>query len=380
MQRLRPDRQIAFKFELEKAESIVRAVEWSESGATYTPIALFEPVRLAGTMVKRASLVNPDTIRKLGVQIGSRVVVTKRGEIIPKIESVVEEPPETADLSLFGGNTEKSDIAFPTRCGACGAELLDEGTRLFCPNPACPKRIHHRIEKWVAVLDLRDLGTVLLRSLFTAGRINSIVDVDTLTVDELTPYFLEAESLAKDKESKGAQKVFAVLQAKRQVPLAQFVAGFDIENIGELLVERLVDAGYDTLDKLFAASPEDLARVNGFGEISARALLAGLAENKAEMLLLLEKGYVAIRPPIDAGEAKLAGLSFCFTGELAMKRADAEKLVKEAGGSVKSAVTKDLSYLVTNDVTSGSAKNEKAQKLGVSVIDEDAFRALLESD
>jgi DNA ligase (NAD+) len=198
-------------------------------------------------------------------------------------------------------------------------------------------------------------------------------------VEDLTPYFLEAESLAKDKDSKGAQKVFSVLQAPRQVSLAQFVAGFDIENIGELLVERLVDAGYDTLDKLFATTPENLAAVNGFGEISAKALVNGLTENRAEMQLLVDKGYVAIRPPIgaDGSAAKLAGLSFCFTGELAMKRADAEKLVKEAGGSVKSAVTKDLSFLVTNDTSSGSAKNAKAQKLGVPVIDEDAFRAML---
>jgi DNA ligase (NAD+) len=313
------------------------------------------------------------------VQIGSRVVVNKRGEIIPKIESVVDEPLETADSPLFAEVHEKSQIAFPTHCGTCGTELIDEGTRLFCPNPACPKRIHHRIEKWVAVMDLRDVGAVLLKSLFDAKRVNSIADLYTLSVEDLTPYFLDAESLAKEKVSKGAQKVFAVLQAKRQVSLAQFVAGFDIENIGELLVERLVDAGYDTPEKLFAATPEELAEVKGFAEISAKALVSGLAENRTEMQLLIEKGYVAIRPPIgtDGGTAKLAGLSFCFTGELQMKRADAEKLVKEAGGNVKSGVTKDLSYLVTNDVASGSAKNEKAKKLGVPVIDEDAFRAML---
>jgi DNA ligase (NAD+) len=363
MQRARPDRQIAFKFELERAESVVRGVEWSESGATYTPIALFDPVRLGGTVVKRASLVNPDLIRKLGVQIGSTVVVTKRGEIIPKIESVVR-----------GGEQE---IVFPTTCGSGGATLVDEGTRLLCPNAGCPKRIHHRIEKWVGVMDLRDVGEVLLRGLFDAGRVNAITDLYTLTEEELTPYFLEEASLAKEKSSKGAAKVYAVLQTPKRVSLAQFVAGFDIENIGELLVERLTDAGFDTLEKLWAAATEELAAVKGFGAISAQALKAGLTENRAEMEKLVAEGRVVIRPPTALSGAKLAGLSFCFTGELQMKRADAEKLVKENGGTVKSSVTKDLTYLVTNDVASGSAKNEKAKKLGVQVIDEDAFREMI---
>jgi DNA ligase (NAD+) len=368
--RARPDRQIAFKFDLEQAVTTVRAVEWSESGATYTPIALFDAAQLAGTTVKRASLVNPNTIRQLGVKIGSRVVVTKRGEIIPKIESVLPDEAIDPELTLFA----KEEIAFPTHCGSCGSSLTDEGTRLFCPNPACPKRIHHRLEKWISVLDVRDFGVTLLRNLFNAGRLHSVSDLYTLTETELTPFFLEDESLAKDKKSLGAQKVIASLYAKTSPSLASFIAGFDIEGIGELLVEKLVDAGYNTLEKLLSASPEEIAEVNGFGDISAATLTSGLAENKDEMLRLTKNGVIKLRQDNRGGQ--LAGLSFCFTGELSLKRGDAERMVKVAGGSVKSAVAKGLSYLVTNDTASGSAKNKKAAEFGVPVIDEQAFLAL----
>ncbi|MDR2701135.1 MAG: DNA ligase (NAD(+)) LigA, partial [Spirochaetaceae bacterium] len=126
LRRPRPERQIAFKFEPERAFSILREVEWSESGATYTPIGVIDPVRLAGTTVQRANLNNPDMIRAMGLQIGSAVSVVKRGEIIPKIEGLA--PPEALQTGALSG------IEFPRVCGSCGASLRDDGTRLLCPN------------------------------------------------------------------------------------------------------------------------------------------------------------------------------------------------------------------------------------------------------
>ncbi|MBO7136724.1 MAG: DNA ligase (NAD(+)) LigA, partial [Spirochaetaceae bacterium] len=127
--RNRPDKQIAFKFSLEEAVSILRRVIWNENGATYTPVAEFDTVELAGTKVSRASLANPNTIRDLGVEIGSHVVVTKRGEIIPKIEAVV--PQKEEEGMLFASTTP---VVLPEKCGTCGATLVNEGTRLYCPN------------------------------------------------------------------------------------------------------------------------------------------------------------------------------------------------------------------------------------------------------
>lgn len=367
--RARPERQIAFKFSLEEAVSVLRRVEWSESGATYTPVAVFDPVELAGTTVRRASLVNPNTIRSLGVRIGSHVVVTKRGEIIPKIEAVV---PSVGSGQADGGQ----DIELPVRCGQCGSPLVDEGTRLYCPGPSCPKKLLHRLEKWISVLDIRDFGTTLLGSLFRAGKVDSIPSLYRLTEADLTPFFLNQQSIDRERESLGARKVIKSLASRTTVSLAAFVAGFDIEGIGETLMERLTDAGFSTLERLLAATEEEIGAVNGFGEITAAALVRGLADSRDEMLSLVEGGFIRLKEAESGGS--LAGLSFCFTGELSIKRSQAEQLVRERGGTTKSSVVKGLSYLVTNDTGSGSAKNRKAAQLGIPVIDEAAFHRLLE--
>lgn len=365
--RARPDRQIAFKFSLEEAVSVLRGVEWSVSGSTYTPVGIFDPVELAGTKVKRASLVNPNTIRNLGVKIGSHVVVTKRGEIIPKIESVVPHE-DISDVDLM-------EIKYPRQCEKCGSDLKDDGSRLYCPNKNCPKRILHRINKWIDLLDIRDFGTTLTQALFDNGVISSIISLYALTEEDITPYFLNEESIAKDKESLGAKKVIKSLLAHNTVSLPTFVAGFDIEGIGETLMEKLIEAGFSTLDSLLTAKPEDFAAVNGFGDITANILVEGLRENAEEMRRLIAEGHIVVT---ENSIKKLSGLSFCFTGELSIKRSVAEKMVKELGGSIKSSVVKGLSYLVTNDTTSGSAKNKKAQSLSIPVINEEEFNRLLQ--
>ena len=365
--RARPDRQIAFKFSLEEAVSVVRKVEWNESGATYTPVAVFDAVDLNGTSVQRASLANPNTIATLGLQIGSHVIVVKRGEIIPKIESVV--PQEDKSEKTF-------PVELPVKCETCGSTLVNEGTRLYCPSKSCSKRILHQLLKWVSVADIRDLGDTLVRSLFADKVLNSISDIYRLDEAVLKPYFLGQESLGNEKESLGAKKVALSIQSHRKLSLAKFIAGFDIEGIGETVVEKLLDAGYDTLEKLFAASQEEIAGVYGFAKVMAQILVQGLLENKDEMEFLVKSGTIEVEQGIKQGS--LTGKSFCFTGELTtMKRADAQALVKQKGGSVKTSVVKGLSYLVTNDTSSGSSKNVKAAQLGIPVINEQEFLALI---
>lgn len=365
--RARPDRQIAFKFSLEEAVSVVRKVEWNESGATYTPVAVFDAVDLNGTSVQRASLANPNTIAALGLQIGSHVIVVKRGEIIPKIESVV--PQEDKSEKTF-------PVQLPVKCETCGSTLVNEGTRLYCPNKSCSKRILHQLLKWVSVADIRDLGDTLVRSLFADKVLNSISDIYKLDEAVLKPYFLGQESLGNEKESLGAKKVALSIQSHRKLSLAKFIAGFDIEGIGETVVEKLLDAGFDTLEKLFAASQEEIAGVYGFAKVMAQILVQGLLENKDEMEFLVKSGTIEVEQGIKQGS--LTGKSFCFTGELTtMKRADAQALVKQKGGSVKTSVVKGLSYLVTNDTSSGSSKNVKAAQLGIPVINEPEFLALI---
>jgi DNA ligase (NAD+) len=364
LRRARPERQIAFKFDLEVAFSVLRSVEWSESGATYTPIGVVDPVRLAGTTVQRANLNNPDMIRALGLKIGSPVSVVKRGEIIPKIEGLA--PPGAVPA---GG--EEREIEFPLRCGTCGSALENGGTRLFCPNPDCPKRLLHRLQKWVGVLDIRELGDKLIRQLFDKERVRRISDLYTLNPEELADFDRMGEI--------SAAKVVRHIRTRRELSLAAFVAGFDFEGVGETIMDKVAAAGLNTLEKLKEAPVDDIAAVYGLGEITARTIATGLAETSGEMEAVLASGIITIAPPPREEDQPLKGLSFCFTGELAsMKRNEAEERIKALGAAAKSSVVKDLSFLVTNDPESGSGKNKKARTLGVSIIKEEEFLALLE--
>ena len=359
LRKARPEKQIAFKFELESSFSILREVIWSESGATYTPIGVIDPVRLAGTTVKRANLNNPDMIRAMGLKIGLSVTVVKRGEIIPKIEG----------LSPVPGNEKTQEIVFPQTCGACNTELNDAGTRLYCPNAECPKRLLHRLEKWVSVLDIRELGEKLLRQLFEKN-IRQIHELYGLTAQELAGYDRMGEL--------SAAKVIRHIQTKREISLSAFVAGFDLEGIAETTMEKICAAGFDTLEKLRCAAAADLASVYGLGEITASVITEGLKECANEMDLVLKTGVITIALPPKQESLPMRGFSFCFTGELkSMKRNQAEKKIKALGAQAKTSIVKGLSYLVTNDPASGSSKNKKARDLGISVIDEDEFLALI---
>jgi len=361
LRKARPEKQIAFKFELETAFSVLREVVWSESGATYTPVGIVDPVRLAGTTVKRANLNNPEAIRRAGFKIGCMVSVVKRGEIIPKIEG------------LAPGFSQKDtrEIDFPDTCAVCGASLIDAGTRLYCPNSQCPKRLLHRLEKWVSILDIRELGDKLLRQLF---------DKNVRQIHQL--YELKAEELAEyDRMGDiSAAKVIRHIQTKRELSLAAFVAGFDLEGIAETTMEKIADAGFNTLEKLRNASVEELASVYRLGDITAKIIADGIKECKKEMDAVLKTKVITIADPPHEDSQPLRALSFCFTGELSsIKRTEAQEKVKSLGAQVKSSVVNGLSYLVTNDPDSGSSKNKKARELGVKIIDEKEFLKLIKT-
>jgi len=356
MKRTRPTKQIAFKFDPEEVESTVIEVEWSESGANYTPVAIIEPVSIASTTVQRASLANPNLIEELGLKIGSEVVVSKRGDIIPKIERVVQNP----------SNAKK--IVFPTVCNACKTPLIDEGTRLYCPNKDCPRRAYHRLTKWIKKLGVKNFGELILKQLFDSGKVREISDLYELKVSDLT----KLERVGEKSAQKALDNLFAVKEAS----LSKFIGGFDLENIGETLVKKVVNAGYDTLEKIRNATAHDLARVELFGNITANQFRKEFQALYFDMLKALKTNKIKIRST-KMGSNKLEGLTFCFTGKLeTMTRNEANQLVSENGGTPKSGVVKDLSYLVTNS-TEQTSKFVKAQGQGTKIVTEDEFIAMI---
>ncbi len=358
MRRARPQKQIAFKFARQEALTRLIEVEWSESGHLYTPVAIVEPVRIAGTTVRRASLVHPDLIAELGLKIGAEVVISKRGDIIPKVESVVHVPEGAAS------------IVPPDVCSTCGSPVTNEGNRVYCPNPECPRRRYHRVHRWIVVLEVRDFGDALLRKLFDSGRVQNIADLYRLTVEEMVTF----EGVGE----KSARKILDNLAGASEIGLPRFVAGFDIDGVAQLTVEKLVEGGFGTIQRLFEATAEELAAVKGIGPVKAEVIREGLLSLRGEMEGLIDAGYVTLLAS-DTEDKPMAGISFCFTGSLERaKRSDAESLVRRLGGETKSSVTAGLSYLVTNSPESGSSKNRRARELEVPVIDEDAFWRLVD--
>ncbi len=357
MKRAKPMKQLAFKFNAEEIGTIVLDVEWSISGHNYTPVAIVETVHLVGSNISRASLANPNLIDELGLKIGSEVFISKRGDIIPKIERVIKTPPDAKDIPV------------PTVCEECKTTLVNEGTRLYCPNESCPKRLYHRIVKWIKKLEVKHFSEkLLLKPLFDRGEIESIADLYNLKIPDLTRF----EGVKETSAKKALDNLFAV----KEISLAKFIGGFDIENIGEDLTQRVVDAGFDTLDKIKGASIHQLSQVDGFAELTATYLLDGINKLYLEMKAVLNTNKIKIMEGKSMG-GKLEGLTFCFTGKLeTMKRAEAEQMVRDHGGEPKSGVVKDLSYLVTNS-TEPTAKYTKAQDQGTQVITEDEFLSMI---
>ncbi|MHA1619375.1 MAG: NAD-dependent DNA ligase LigA [Promethearchaeota archaeon] len=355
MHRARPMKQIAFKFPPEGAITTLIGVEWSQKGGTYTPVAIVEPVELAGTTVQRASLANPDLIQSLNLKIGSKVSIVKRGEIIPKIIKVIDNPPSC------------TEITYPTECETCGTKLIDEGTRLYCPNKSCSKKDFHRLRKWINVLDIKNFGPVMLQQLFDSGKIQKIADLYTLTVSDIT-------SMARQGE-KSAEKALTNLSSKNTISLAKFIGGFDIEGIGETIAELVVGQGFDTLEKIRDAPLADLESIEQMGDINSSALQVGIDGLYNDMQAVLATGKIAIQAAVKGGA--LTGVSFCFTGKLnEITRNEAKEMVLAQGGLFKSGVTKTLDYLVTNTSDSSSSKNQKAKGFGTKIITEQEFLAL----
>jgi DNA ligase (NAD+) len=357
MKRAKPESQIAFKFPAEMIDSTLIDVEWSVSGANYTPVALIEPVELLGSTVQRASLANPDIMGQLGVKIGSKVMVSKRGDIIPKIEYVIATPEDA------------KEIVIPIKCEACESDLINEGSRLYCPNEDCPNVRYRRIVKWIKKNDIKHFSEkLILRPLYETQRIQTIADLYTLKISDLTKL--------EGVQEKSAKKALNNLLAVKQIPLERFIAGFDIEGLGERMVKKAVKAGFDTLEAIKTASIHELSQIDGYAEITAQTLQQGVEKLYPEMEQLLKTQKVKIAEPITEG--KLKGLTFCFTGKLiTMSRKEAHDLVISNGGEPKSSVTKHLSYLVTNS-TERTTKYKKAQEQGTTIITEAQFLKLLE--
>jgi DNA ligase (NAD+) len=349
----RPRGAIAFKFSSPAKVSKVVQIRWDTGpSGRVTPVAIVEPVELAGATVQRASLHNAGLVRALGIGVGDEVLVSRRNDVIPYVEEVVES----------AGNPAKT----PEACSTCGAPLSLEGEYLMCRNPQCTAIVEGRIHAWIDAIGALEWGDKLIAQLVAAKKVTEPRDLYRLSVQDIASLERRGEKIAK--------KCLDQLQSKLPLSLPVFLAGLGIENFSTQTARLIVAAGYTAIDKLLAATPEELAAIPGLGAIKAGAIVRGLAARKDEIHRLLEAGIVPV-PPEAAGP--LAGLSFCFTGSATRPRGELTHEIESRGGRVLGSVTKELNYLVIADVNSTSTKAEKARKLGTKLINEDQLSELI---
>jgi DNA ligase (NAD+) len=360
LQRDRPKTQIAFKFDNTVAITTLRAVEWSISGKHRTPVAICDPVMLNGTTVQRASLANPNLIKKLGIGIGSKVELVKRGDIIPKIIGCVTRVTDTS-----------SKIVIPDTCTICGTTLV-AGSTLYCPNNECPETKLHRVAKWVKVHNIMHIGTETLNACMKAGKVAYIKDLYTLDRAVYADLFGLAMGF----------KIYDEIHKANSTTLAKFIAGFDLDSIGVTLMTRIQkELKLKTLDDALALTPSQVEKVPGIGHILSESLISQLAQHSHEMREL-QKWVLISNPEMVEGtglDSSLAGKVFCFTGALHhFTRTEASKMVKDRGGTVTDTISKQVTYLVTTDILGKTAKYKKAKNLGITILSEGNFIRLLE--
>ena len=383
---------IAYKFQAEQAETTLRQVVFQvgRTGAV-TPVANMDPVQLAGTQVRRATLHNADVMASLDLHVGDRVLVEKGGEIIPKI--VGKKEPEARDKeqrSCDGPQASSENnplapcplplapISFVERCPVCGSKLVRyEGEAAhYCPNDTgCPPLILGRIEHFISrkAMNITSLGPETVDDYYRQGLIHDAADLYELKEEQIT------DPLATD--NKGVRKILASIEESKKVPFERVLYAIGIRFVGEIAAKTLARY-YGSMDKVAEASKESLMQVNGIGEVIADSVIQYFANpvNRAFVERLRRYGL-----QMEIGEQqkqaqsdKLAGQSIVISGVFQHHSRDEYKaLIEQHGGKNVGSISNKTSFILAGD-NMGPAKLEKAQKLGIRIMNEDEFLQLIE--
>lgn len=359
---------IAYKFQAERASTRLNSVSFQvgRTGAV-TPVANLEPVQLAGTVVKRASLHNADIIDGLDLYVGDQVYVEKGGEIIPKIVGV-----DLDARSILIGDK----VRFIRTCPECGTVLVrPEGEAAhYCPNDSgCPPQIKGKIEHFVTRKAMNiNIGPETVEDLYNAGLAHNPADLYTLSVSDL----LRLERWAE----KSARNLMDSLEESKQVPFERVLFALGIRYVGETVAKRLAFA-FHTMEQLRQADVEQLTGVDEIGERIARSVVAYFADEKNRLLVerLAEYGLqMSVAEETIANRSdKLNGLSIVISGTFSLHSRDEYKaMIEQNGGKNSGSVSGKTDFILAGD-NMGPAKLEKAAKLGVKVINEEEFLKML---
>lgn len=360
----------AYKFKAEQAKSKLLEIEY-QVGRTgvITPVAVFEPVKLAGTIVKRASVHNAEQIQKLDIRENDTVIIEKGGEIIPKIVGV--ERQNTQSIS--------QPIQFIENCPICGAKLIkEEGEAAhYCPNyNHCPPQILGRFQHFVSkkAMNIDSLGAERIKILFSAGLIKDFSSFYTLKQEDIIGLgSFDKENKANIQE-KGANNIIQAINKSKEVEFAKVLYALGIRYVGEVTAKRLAQT-FKNIDSLIKASKEELMSVEDVGERIANSVLTYFSDQD-NLELIAKLKDLGLQFEIKQSEKtseKLAGLAFVVSGTFSnFSREELKKIIEENSGKILSGVSSKTDYLICGENT-GPQKKKQAEKFGVKMIEEQEF-------
>ncbi|MCX2719369.1 NAD-dependent DNA ligase LigA [Lentiprolixibacter aurantiacus] len=359
---------LAYKFQAEQAVTVLNKITYQvgRTGAI-TPVANLEPVLLAGTTVKRASLHNADQIAKLDIREGDTVFVEKGGEIIPKITAV--------DLNKRPKDSQPTE--YITHCPECNTELVRKPgeAQHFCPNDTgCPTQITGRIQHFISrkAMDIEGLGSETVELLFNAGLIANYADLYTLRKEDVLPLERMAE--------KSADNLIQGIAASVNIPFERVLFALGIRYVGETVAKKLART-YKNIDALMAATEEELTRVDEIGERIAQSVVRFFEnETNREIVNRLQSYGLQMslsEEQLSSQSDTLQGRKFVVSGVFEkVSRTELKKLIEDNGGKVVSSISSKTDYVVAG-ANMGPSKKTKAESLGIPIISEDEFLGML---
>lgn len=357
-----PKWAVAYKFppEEKKTKLIDIEVNVGRTGAI-TPVAVFEPIILAGTSVSRATLHNQDFIDERNISIGDEIIVRKAGDIIPEVLGVSKKSGESSE-----------SFKLPDKCPICGAKAVREvgESVLRCPNIECPAQLLRSIIYFASkpAMNIDGFGPAVAEALCDKGLVRVIPDIYKLTVDDVL-------TLDGFKE-KSAAKLVASIEKSKSNSLDRLLCGLGIRNVGSASCKLLCER-FGSIDNIISASVDDIEAIDGFGRLTAETVHNALSEpHMLETISLLKQYGVNTDYDSSRSSDRLTGLSFVITGTLpSYSRDEAKALIESHGGVVKSSVSKKTDYLLAGE--DAGSKLVKAQELGVKVISERELMEIL---
>lgn len=358
---------VAYKYPPEEKESKLLDIELSV-GRTgrITPTAIFEPVRLCGTSVSRATLHNQDFIDELDIGVGDTIVVYKSGEIIPKVKEVKKEK-RPADWKRF---------LIPDTCPVCGArtEREKDTADIKCTSPNCPAQLERHIINFVGrdAMDIKGFGTVYIEDLVRLGYIKDVADIFELK--KYREELIEQGIIGKEKNT---DKLLDTIEKAKQNDACKLLTGFGIPNVGKAAAKSIMKY-FKSMERLEHATAEELTAVNDIGEISAQCIRAFFEDEKNQEMVerLKTLGVNMETKEAETIESALTGKTVVVTGTLPnLGRKEAAELIEKYGGKVSGSVSKKTDYVLAGE--NAGSKLDKANQLGITVISEEELYRML---